>query len=183
MDPDGDRKVLGSVLPKWFGGWTNTFTYKNFDATVFFRFSGGNKILNATEQNALLNTNFCNQGSVILNTWRSPEQPGDGRIPKVGNGDGSALFNQGYTDSNFVENGSYLKLAQLAIGYTLPKNLVQKLDMQNIRLYVQAQNLFTITGYSGLDPESRASSSSYMGVDYNSMPMQRTFTFGASVTF
>ena len=55
--------------------------------------------------------------------------------------------------------------------------------MQNIRLYVQAQNLFTITGYSGLDPESRASSSSYMGVDYNSMPMQRTFTFGASVTF
>ena len=95
----------------------------------------------------------------------------------------SALFNQGYTDSNFVENGSYLKLAQLAIGYTLPKNLVQKLDMQNIRLYVQAQNLFTITGYSGLDPESRASSSSYMGVDYNSMPMQRTFTFGASVTF
>ena len=183
LDPDGDRKVLGSVLPKWFGGWTNTFTYKNFDATVFFRFSGGNKILNATEQNALLNTNFCNQGSVILNTWRSPEQPGDGRIPKVGNGDGSALFNQGYTDSNFVENGSYLKLAQLAIGYTLPKNLVQKLDMQNIRLYVQAQNLFTITGYSGLDPESRASSSSYMGVDYNSMLMQRTFTFGASVTF
>ena len=183
LDPDGDRKVLGSVLPKWFGGWTNTFTYKNFDATVFFRFSGGNKILNATEQNALLNTNFCNQGSVILNTWRSPEQPGDGRIPKVGYGDGSALFNQGYTDSNFVENGSYLKLAQLAIGYTLPKNLVQKLDMQNIRLYVQAQNLFTITGYSGLDPESRASSSSYMGVDYNSMPMQRTFTFGASVTF
>ena len=183
LDPDGDRKILGSVLPKWFGGWTNTFTYKNFDATMFFRFSGGNKILNATEQNALLNCDFANQGSVILNSWRSPEQPGDGRIPKVGYGDGSALFNQGYTDSNFVENGSYLKLAQLAIGYTLPKHIVQKLDMTNIRLYVQAQNLFTITGYSGLDPESRASSSDYMGVDYNSMPQQRTFTFGASVTF
>lgn len=183
LDPDGDRKVLGSVLPKWFGGWTNTFTYKNFDATMFFRFSGGNKILNATEQNALLNCDFANQGAVILNSWRSPEQPGDGRIPKVGYGDGSSLFNQGYTDSNFVENGSYLKLAQLAIGYTLPKHIVQKLDMTNIRLYVQAQNLFTITGYSGLDPESRASSSDYMGVDYNSMPQQRTFTFGASVTF
>lgn len=183
LDPDGDRKVLGSVLPKWFGGWTNTFTYKNFDATMFFRFSGGNKILNATEQNALLNCDFANQGAVILNSWRSPEQPGDGRIPKVGYGDGSSLFNQGYTDSNFVENGSYLKLAQLAIGYSLPKHIVQKLDMTNIRLYVQAQNLFTITGYSGLDPESRASSSDYMGVDYNSMPQQRTFTFGASVTF
>ncbi len=183
LDPDADRKILGSVLPKWFGGLTNTFRYKNFDATVFFRFSGGNKVLNATKQNALLNLDFSNQGTEVLNSWKSTTDTGDGMMPKLGYGDAAKLFNQGYTDSHFVEDGSYLKLAQLAIGYTLPKDLVKKLDMQNIRFYVQGQNLFTITGYSGLDPESRATSTDYMGVDYNSMPMQRTFTFGANITF
>ncbi len=183
LDPNSDRKILGSVLPTWFGGITNTFRYKDWDATIFLRYSGGNKIMNATTQETLLNLNFCNQGTEILNCWKSATDTGDGQMPIVGHGDGAALFNTDYTDSHFVEKGDYLKLAQLAIGYTLPKSLVSKLDMTNIRFYVQAQNLFTITGYSGLDPESRSSNTKRMGVDYNSMPQQRTFTFGASITF
>lgn len=183
LDPNSDRKVLGSVLPKWFGGITNTFKYRNWDATVFLRFSGGNKIMNATRQNTLLNTNFANQGTEILDCWKSTSEPGDGMMPKVGYGYGSMLFNQGYTDSHFVEKGDYLKLAQLAIGYTLPKSVTSRLDLTNIRFFLQAQNLFTITGYKGLDPESRSSNTERWGVDWNSMPQQRSFTLGASITF
>ena len=174
-----DRKVLGSALPKWFGGWNNTLTYKGFDLNVFFRFSGGNKIMNATRQASLLNLDFSNNGKEILGRWQSPENPGDGVIPKIGYGDSQVLFNDGFADSRFVENGSYLKLATLALGYTFPANWVSKLNMQKIRLYVQGQNIFTITGYKGLDPET----STRMGVDWDGMPQQRVFTFGANITF
>ena len=86
--------------------------------------------------------------------------------PKIGYGDASSLFNDGYTDSHFVESGNYLKLSTLALGYTLPKAVVSKLNMTKIRFYVQGQNLLTITGYSGLDPETN----SRLGVDWNGMP-------------
>jgi len=174
-----DRKVLGSALPKWFGGWNNTLTYKGFDLNVFFRFSGGNKIMNATRQASLLNLDFSNNGKEILGRWQSLENPGDGVIPKIGYGDSQVLFNDGFADSRFVENGSYLKLSTLALGYTFPANWVSKLSMQKIRLYVQGQNIFTITGYKGLDPET----STRMGVDWDGMPQQRVFTFGANITF
>lgn len=174
-----DRKILGSSMPTWYGGWNNTVTYRNFDLNVFFRFSGGNKIMNASRQASLFNMEFANNGQEIMGRWVSPEQPGDGMTPKIGYGDNAALFNDGFTDSHFVETGNYLKLANLAIGYTLPKAAVAKLNMSKIRFYVQAQNLFTITGYSGLDPETN----SRLGVDWNGMPQQRSFTFGANITF
>ena len=174
-----DRKVLGSSMPTWYGGWNNTVSYKNFDLNVFFRFSGGNKIMNASRQSALFNMDFSNNGTEILGRWVSPEQPGDGMTPKIGYGDASSLFKDGYTDSHFVESGNYLKLSTLALGYTLPKAVVSKLNMTKIRFYVQGQNLLTITGYSGLDPETN----SRLGVDWNGMPQQRSFTFGANITF
>jgi TonB-linked SusC/RagA family outer membrane protein len=174
-----DRKILGSSLPKWYGGFNNTFTYKGFDMNVFFRFSGGNKLMNVTTQESLLNTDFANNGKIILGRWQSPEQPGNGIIPRIGYGDGAVLFNTGSADSRFVEDASYLKLANLSLGYTLPQSLVSKLDMTKIRVYVQAQNLFTITGYSGLDPETTTRT----GADWDGMPQQRIFSIGANVTF
>ena len=122
---------------------------------------------------------FRKQRNGALGRWVSPEQPGDGMTPKIGYGDGAALFNDGFSDSHFVENASYLKLATLTLGYTIPKTIVSKLGMSKIRLYLQGQNLFTITGYSGLDPETQSRN----GVDWNGMPQQRSFTFGANVTF
>lgn len=174
-----DRKILGTSLPKWYGGWNNTVSYRDFDLSVFFRFSGGNKVMNGSRQSSLLNMDFANNGEEILGRWVSPEQPGDGMTPRIGYGDGNALFNDGFTDSHFVECGNYLKLSTLTLGYTLPKSVVSKLGMNKIRFYVQGQNLFTITSYSGLDPET----SSRNGVDWNGMPQQRSFTFGANVTF
>ena len=174
-----DRKILGKSMPTWYGGWNNTVTFRDFDLNVFFRFSGGNKLMNASRQSSLLNMDFANNGTEILGRWVSPEQPGDGMTPKIGYGDGAALFNDGFSDSHFVENASYLKLATLTLGYTIPKTIVSKLGMSKIRLYLQGQNLFTITGYSGLDPETQSRN----GVDWNGMPQQRSFTFGANVTF
>lgn len=174
-----DRKILGSSMPTWYGGWNNTVSYKNFDLNIFFRFSGGNKIMNASRQSSLLNMNFANNGTEILGRWVSPEQPGDGITPKIGYNDGTVLFNDGFTDSHFVESGNYLKLSNLALGYTLPKSVLSAIQITKVRFYAQAQNLFTITGYSGLDPETN----SRMGVDWNGMPQQRSFTFGANITF
>ena len=173
-----DRKILGSSMPTWYGGWSNTVSFRNFDLNVFFRFSGGNKIMNQS-RSMLLNTNFYNNGTEILNRWVSPEQPGDGITPRIGYGDDSKIFNSGYTDSHFVESGNFLKLSNVTIGYTLPQSVISKLKMTKIRFYLQGQNLFTITPYSGLDPET----STRLGVDWGGMPQQRSFTLGANITF
>ncbi|MDR0733382.1 MAG: TonB-dependent receptor [Dysgonamonadaceae bacterium] len=174
-----DKKILGNSLPTWFGGFNNTFTYKDFDLNIFLRFSGGNKIMNASRQSSLLSLYFNNNGKEILGRWQSPENPGDGLTPKIGYGDESALFNNGYTDSHFVEDGSYVRLANLALGYNLPSQVTSKLDIAKIRFYVQAQNLLTLTGYSGLDPET----STRRGVDWDGMPQQKIFSIGVNVTF
>lgn len=101
-----DRKILGKSMPTWYGGWNNTVTFRDFDLNVFFRFSGGNKLMNASRQSSLLNMDFANNGTELLGRWVSPEQPGDGMTPKIGYGDGAALFNDGFSDSHFVENAS-----------------------------------------------------------------------------
>lgn len=179
-----DRKILGNSIPKWYGGFNNTFTYKDFDLNLFFRFSGGNKVANVTRQTGLLNMKFANKGEEVLGRWQSPENPGDGSTPKLAYNRAAGLFNDGYADSRYVENGSFLKLSNITLGYTVPKQVLSKLDISRIRVYMQVQNVFTITGYKGLDPESRSTTTDYgIGVDYNSIPQQRIFTFGANVTF
>lgn len=189
LSATNDRKVLGNAIPTWFGGWNNTFTYKNFDATVFIRFSGGNKIYNRTRQDDLLNMAFSNNGTEILGRWQSKDKPGDGVTPMVGIGDDIALNFQGSATSRFVENGSYLKLSTLSIGYTLPKEVVKKLDVSNIRFYLSGQNLLTLTKYKGLDPElftDHSTTTDFMGafgIDAGGKAQQRVFTFGVNIGF
>jgi TonB-linked SusC/RagA family outer membrane protein len=174
-----DKKILGSALPTYFGGLNNTLTYKDFDLNIFLRFSGGNKVMNATRQSSLLSLYFNNNGKEILGRWQSPDQPGDGVTPKIGHGDESALFNDGYTDSHFVEDGSFLRLANLALGYSVPSAMTSKLDIAKMRFYVSAQNLLTLTKYKGLDPETSTRS----GVDWDGMPQQKVFSLGVNITF
>jgi TonB-linked SusC/RagA family outer membrane protein len=185
LSASDDRKILGSSLPTWYGGFNNTLSYKDFDLNIFFRFSGGNKIMNASRQRTLLNLDFSNKGKEILGRWQSKENPGDGQTPRIGYGDDNPLFNSSVADSHFVEDGSFLKLSTLAVGYTLPKQLTAKLDISKVRFYIQGQNLLTVTGYTGLDPESssRSGSTWRMGVDWDGMPQQRIFSFGANITF
>lgn len=184
---ESDKVILGSALPKWFGGFNNTFVYKDFDLNLFFRFSGGNKVMNVTRQ-MLVNMDFQNKGTEILGRWRSPENPGDGKTPIIGIGDGAAINLEEETNSRFVEKGDFLKLSNLALGYTLPKKYLSGLGVTKLRVYAQVQNVFTITKYKGLDPElyTRLNDDDFKdsyGVDYYSKPQQRIFSFGVNIGF
>ncbi|OAQ39073.1 hypothetical protein A5893_10380 [Pedobacter psychrophilus] len=172
-----DRSVLGSVLPKWFGGFNNTFTYKGIDLNVLLRYQGGNLIYNRTRTD-LVNQNFVNNGTEILGRWKSVAEPGDGVTPSVyfGRSTFINLDNQAYT--RFVEKGDFLRLDNLSLGYKIPSKALNKISVGSVRIYASAQNLFVITGYKGLDPETNTNGA---GVDYNGNPQQRTFTFGINL--
>jgi TonB-dependent starch-binding outer membrane protein SusC len=180
-----DKVVLGNTLPKWFGGFDNNFKLGNFDANVFVRFSGGNKIMNRTRQD-LLTMAFENNGREILNRWQSPENPGDGQTPKLAAGAGYSNFinTNGESSSRFVESGDFLKVSNLAIGYTLPKTMSDRISVDRLRVYAQLQNAFVFTSYSGLDPETFTNiNNNMMGVDWNGQPQQRVFTVGLNLGF
>jgi len=174
-----DKTILGNTIPQWFGGFDNNFKYKNFDLNVFFRFSGGNKIANVTRRD-LMNMNFQNNGTEILSRWQSVDNPGNGQVPIIIYGKNSFLNLDADGSSRWLENGDFLKLQNLALGYTLPKSLTTKMTLSQVRFYVQAQNVFTVTKYTGLDPEVYTTT---LGVDLNGNPQQRSFTFGLSVVF
>lgn len=174
-----DKVVLGNTIPKWFGGFDNTLKYKDFDMNIFFRFSGGNKIANVTRRD-MMTMYFQNNSTEILDRWQSPDKPGNGKVPIIISDKGSFLNLEADGSSRWLEDGDFLKLQNLSLGYTLPKNIADKLTFNQVRVYVQAQNLFTITNYSGLDPEVYTTT---LGVDWNGNPQQRSFTFGLNVVF
>jgi TonB-linked SusC/RagA family outer membrane protein len=182
-----DKAILGNTIPTWFGGWDNTVTWKSFDFNVFFRFSGGNKVANVTRRD-LLNQQFLNNGAEILGRWQSPENPGDGQTPKVWYGRANFINLDGNGLSRWVEDGAFLKLQNLAVGYTLPASLCRALFIEKARIYVQGQNLLTFTKYTGLDPEAYNSGqvsgvAGIPGIDWNSNPQQRTFLVGLNIGF
>ncbi|WP_246000714.1 SusC/RagA family TonB-linked outer membrane protein [Pontibacter diazotrophicus] len=182
-----DKQILGTTLPKWFGGFDNNFKYGNFDLNVFFRFSGGNKIMNRTRQD-LLTMAFENNGAEILNRWQSPENPGDGETPKLAAGAAYSNFINRVSESStrFVESGDFLKLSNLTLGYTLPTALTQRAKINRLRVYAQLQNALVFTKYSGLDPETYTNISgtnSNLGVDWNGQPQQRIATVGVNLGF
>lgn len=174
---DEDKVILGTTIPKWFGGFNNTFTYKNWDLNIFLRFSGGNHIVNYQRIN-MLSMGFYNNSTEILGRWQSPENPGDGNMPKLYYNKTSQV---NYTvSSRWVEKGDFLKIQDISLGYTFPYRICQKLMIQKLRMYIQAQNLATFTPYSGLDPESYTSA---LGIDRSGEPQQMQFLFGVSIGF
>jgi TonB-linked SusC/RagA family outer membrane protein len=183
-----DKAILGNSLPTWFGGWDNTVTYKGFDLNIFFRYSGGNKVANITRRD-MLNQQFLNNSTEILGRWQSPEQPGDGQTPRLWYGRAGFINLDGNGLDRWVEDGKFLKLQNIALGYTLPKNVTKVLMVEKVRVYAQIQNAYTWTKYSGLDPESYTALATsgvqggVTGIDWNGNPQQRTFLFGLNVAF
>ena len=178
------RVVAGNTLPTWYGGWTNNFKYNNFDLSLFFQFSGGNKIYNGSTA-TLSDVRFWNNSKdYAQNYWTPDHTNAKYALPVYGDNysNGSAL-----PITDWVENGDYIRLKNISLGYTfLNKSLLKNIGVSALRIYAQAQNLFVITGYSGLDPEvlSQTSSPNLLGgTDHNTAPQARTFTFGAQVTF
>lgn len=181
IDGTLDGKIIGKSMPSYYGGLNNTFVYKNFDLNIGITFSGGNKIYNGT-QATLRDQRFWNNEVEILDRWTAPGQVTD--IPKVVYGDnysnGSAIPN-----SSNVQNGAYAKLKNVAVGYKLPSDLVARAGIASVRFYLQATNLAVVTKYKGSDPEVSANGNSNLapGVDRNTVPSSRIFTFGINVGF
>ncbi|MBB6004032.1 TonB-dependent receptor [Arcicella rosea] len=181
----GDRRVLGNTNPTWFGSVTNSFKYKGFDLEIFTRFSGGNKIMNITRQETLLNQDFNNNGTEILNRWTTEGQITD--VPKMVLNNGNIINLNGNATTRFVEKGDFIRIQNIILGYTLPKSIITRanIGINSVRIYGQVQNAFTFTSYKGLDPElnSNGDVNQTFGIDYNTNPQFRILTFGLNVGF
>ena len=182
-----DRTSIGSPQPKVFGGLNLDGTYKAWDFNVYFYGSFGNKILNYVESHL---ESFQKRGSEGVqnvsqkyydNYW-TPERPSDRYARALPNDDNT--LNSVPSDV-WVENGSFVKLKNVTIGYTLPNTSLSKASISKLRVYVSAQNLFFITDYTGLDPEVgiQGGNATQNGVDNGTYPSSKTFTMGLNVTF
>ncbi|MET1055203.1 MAG: TonB-dependent receptor [Pedobacter sp.] len=175
---NNDRVYKGSALPDFSYGFSFNANYKNFDINIFAQGVQGSKIFNGIKYmtlNAASGQNY-NKDAAILEAW-SPTNTG-GEIPRVSARDNNGNFSN--TSDFYLENGSYLRIKNVTLGYTLHKAFLEKLKMSNMRLYVTANNLFTITKYTGFDPEV---GSELNGIDVGRYPQARSVMFGLNVNF
>jgi len=170
-----DRQIIGSSNPKFFGGFNNNFNYKNFDFNIFFTYSVGNDVYASyrtfTER---LGNNFMNMTvSAMEERWT-----GEG----TSNTTPRAIYGTGWNTQNssrFLEDGSYLRLRALNLGYTLSDTFAKKLGLQRLRVYVQGDNLYLWTKYKGFDPEVTSDfDPQFIGQDNLILPQPRTINFG-----
>ncbi|WP_119080009.1 TonB-dependent receptor [Chitinophaga alhagiae] len=173
-----DRTVIGDPNPDYLGGFSNNFSWKGFDLNVFFQYSVGQDVFNANriifEGGGRMHQNMF---ATYLNRW-TPDNQNNTYFRT--NGLGPADF--GYS-SRLVEDGSYLRLKTVALGYNFPQKLLKRIRLSSLRVYASAQNLFTWTNYSGFDPEVSAFESALTpGFDYSVYPRARTITFGLNLT-
>lgn len=176
----GDRYIVGSPLPTWYGGFTNSFRYKQFSMEVFFRYSGGNYVYNLSRQEVWNSQGFVNNGVEILDRWTKPGQVTD--VPKLYYGRDNLTNLNGQLSDRFLEKGDFLRLQNLIFAYTLDSKRLEtstKGVIKSMRWYIQGQNIFVWTKYKGIDPEN----TSELGIDNASVPQLRTFTFGLNVGF
>ena len=176
---DDDQTIIGRGDPVHTGGFTNTFTFHGVDISIFFQWSAGNDILNANRlffENGNKSKDL-NMYAAYADRW-TPENP-DSDIPCVSNSGSNKVFS-----SRVIEDGSYFRLKNLSIGYTFPDAMVKKAKMSKARLYFSAQNVFTVTSYSGYDPEVSVKNSALTpGLDFSAYPRAMTFNFGVSIGF
>jgi TonB-linked SusC/RagA family outer membrane protein len=181
-----DQTSLGSPLPKFYGGFTATASYKNWDFNAYFYGEYGNKIFNFAESSleSFQNRSFVgveNISEQYLNNAWTPENHSNTYARITANDD---AIGDNVASSAYIENGSYLKLKNLTIGYTFSKDVMSKLGISKLRVYFSTQNLFTITGYKGLDPElgTTDGSPTQNGIDIGTYPSSRFYTLGLNLT-
>lgn len=170
-----DKTILGNTLPTYYGSVINKMSYKDFDFSFMFRFSGGNKIFNSTRRD-LATQNLNNNGTEILGRWQSPENPGDGITPRLWASSNTFTNLTGHATSRFLEDGDFISLDNITLGYKLPKLLTERIKVDLIRFFIQGQNLMIITDYKGLNPEMEAG-----GVDLNGTPRAKVISLGVNV--
>ena len=193
-----DRTFLGNPAPKFTFGFNNSFSYKGFDLNIFLNGSVGNKAINLirrTYTNPMLNSNLLKEATGIAQIVMRDPKVGDKVLSNVyvANADlakvqrittSSANDNNRISD-RFVEDASYLRVKNISLGYTFPKKWLRCLQIDHLRLYANIQNLCTISGYKGYDPEIGALNYNILmrGVDDARYPSQRIYTFGLNFNF
>lgn len=175
-----DRTIIGRGLPIHTGGLTNDFTYKGIDLSIFFQWSYGNDIMNANRlffESSNNRSRELNQYASYTNRWTADNPTSD--IPAATNSSSNRVIS-----SRIIEDGSFLRLKNVTIGYTFPSQMTKKWKIDKARIYVAAQNLWTWTGYSGYDPEVSVRNSALTpGLDYSSYPRAYSVSFGVSLGF
>lgn len=179
-----DAAIIGNPFPDFIYGLTNNFSYKNFDCSVVINGQYGGDVVNGLRQTIDNLQGYFNVGSEWVDRWRSADNPGDGLhygIPVSTPSYGHKM------NSLWVEDASYLRIANLSLGYSLPNSLLKKIGFVNsCRFYVSIQNLATFTKYSGANPEGKQASNNNTlasGFDMTSYPLARTTAFGLNVSF
>ncbi|MCW5910453.1 MAG: TonB-dependent receptor [Cyclobacteriaceae bacterium] len=174
-----DYQPLGNALPKWYGGFINTFRYGNFDFAVNFSFSGGNYILNGNT-GTWLDQRYFNNSTKVLDRWQESGDVTD--VPRLVYGDNFASANIPNI-SAYIEKGDFVRLQNVMAGYKLPGTILSKAGLSSARVYVQATNVFLFTKYTGVEPESSINGNRNQspGIEYNSLGNGRTITVGVNI--
>jgi hypothetical protein len=183
LTPDGainsaDRTILGYVQPDFIFGFTNNFSYKGFDLSVFFVGSQGNSVYNINRYELESLTGVSNQSAAVLDRW-TPTNPSN-EIPRA-----TSTGNPYQVTSRQVEDGSYIRMRNIQLGYTFPTAWLERIKLSSAKLYISGQNLLTITDYSGYDPEvSRFGQDNLsQGIDYGSYPTAKMYLVGLNIGF
>jgi len=180
---EADRTTIGNPNPDFTWGFTNNFSYKNLDLSIFLQGSQGGDIFNLT--NVQLTNGDANTTRAYYNSAWTPTNT-DTNAPRVGNNSNREI------SSRFIEDGSYVRLKNISLGYTVPSDITEKLGLDNLRLSLSGQNLLTFTNYSGLDPEvsyygsggnNNTSSNTAQGFDFGNYPTVRTVTMSLNLKF
>lgn len=186
-----DRQVIGNAFPKYIYGWSNHFSYKGFDLNVFIQGVQGNDIFN--EQEIRRESPAGGSSPALLNRWTIDNQNSD--VPAFIDAKTSQNANltskvslpstENNSISKFVEDGSYLRVKNLTLAYTIPSSIVSKAGISKLRVYLSGTNLITLTKYTGYDPEvsSFKDNDASFGIDLGNYPPAKTYTFGVEVSF
>jgi len=191
---------IGNGTPDFIGGISNNFSYKGFDLAVFLKFSVGGDIYNATKQSLSPYGVYQNVPTEFGNNYYHLIDPNTGqattnltRLKELNPNEDSSLWslsntntaNITYPSSYYVEDGSYLRISMVTLGYSFPKEFLSTVRLANARIYATVNNLATITGYSGFDPEVSAASGVTVspGYDTSSFPRSRSYVLGINLTF
>lgn len=191
---DGDRRVIGNANPKFTGGWNNQFTYKNWDASIFVNFVVGNDIYNANKlewtDGAFANLNMLN---TMKDRWTNINSQGQvvtdpkelATMNENANIWSPVRVQRWWLHSWAIEDGSYLRINNVTLGYTLPKRLTGRAKISSFRIFATVNNLAVISSYSGFDPDVTARRSDPLtpGVDFAAYPRAKTWVFGVNVNF
>ena len=191
---EDDREVIGSAYPDFTGGFNTSVSFYGFDVALGFTYSVGAKVMNFNDYYCYNMEGSGNQYGVVRERWKSDEEPGNGSVPRAfrhGN------KNTGMKVSDrYIDDADFLRLSTASIGYNFPKSVCEKIKSKGLRIYVNGDNLFTLTNYRGFNPEvdqystsgktaaeKKSNANMMPGFDWGSYPIARIVTFGAKLTF